>query len=99
MRHYQNIRDYNHRYSHWELVVPSRISPQLDKEWQTVRVPHDWAIYGPFDRANDLQSVAIEQNGEKEESIKTGRTVLLRDTILIVCQSSVMLPPNHCDQV
>jgi len=44
------------------------------KEWQTVRVPHDWAIYGPFDRANDLQSVAIEQNGEKEESIKTGRT-------------------------
>ena len=44
------------------------------KEWQTVRVPHDWAIYGPFDRANDLQSVAIEQNGETEESIKTGRT-------------------------
>jgi len=42
--------------------------------WQDVRVPHDWAIYGPFDRANDLQSVAIKQNGETEESIKTGRT-------------------------
>ncbi len=44
------------------------------KEWQQVRVPHDWAIYGPFDRANDLQTVAVEQNGEKEETVKTGRT-------------------------
>ena len=45
-----------------------------DVSWHEVRVPHDWAIYGPFDRANDLQVVAIEQNGEKEESVKTGRT-------------------------
>ncbi|MDE6157870.1 MAG: beta-galactosidase, partial [Muribaculaceae bacterium] len=43
-------------------------------QWQSVRVPHDWAIYGPFDRANDLQTVAVEQNGEKEETVKTGRT-------------------------
>ena len=43
-------------------------------EWQAVRVPHDWAISGPFDRANDLQIVAVEQNGEKEETVKTGRT-------------------------
>lgn len=42
--------------------------------WQNVRVPHDWAITGPFDRANDLQVVAVEQNGEKEETVKTGRT-------------------------
>lgn len=44
------------------------------KEWQNVRVPHDWAIYGPFDRANDLQIVAVEQNGETEKTVKTGRT-------------------------
>ena len=44
------------------------------KEWQQVRVPHDWAIYGPFDRANDLQVVAVEQNGETEKTLKTGRT-------------------------
>ena len=44
------------------------------KDWQQVRVPHDWAIYGPFDRSNDLQVVAVEQNGEKEETVKTGRT-------------------------
>lgn len=43
-------------------------------EWQPVRVPHDWAIYGPFDRQNDLQVVAVEQNGEKEQTLKTGRT-------------------------
>jgi beta-galactosidase len=43
-------------------------------QWQNVRVPHDWAIYGPFDRSNDLQKVAVEQNGEKEETWKTGRT-------------------------
>ncbi|MCM1378426.1 MAG: DUF4982 domain-containing protein [Clostridium sp.] len=44
------------------------------KGWQNVRVPHDWAIYGPFDRANDLQTVAVEQNGETEKTVKTGRT-------------------------
>ncbi len=41
---------------------------------QQVRVPHDWAIYGPFDRKNDLQVVAVEQNGEREATEKTGRT-------------------------
>lgn len=43
-------------------------------QWQQVRVPHDWAIYGPFDRDNDLQVVAVEQNGETEKTLKTGRT-------------------------
>lgn len=43
-------------------------------EWQSVTVPHDWAIYGPFDRNHDLQETKIEQNGEKEKSWKTGRT-------------------------
>ncbi len=42
--------------------------------WQNVNVPHDWAIYGPFSRDNDLQEVAVEQNGETEETWKTGRT-------------------------
>ncbi len=43
-------------------------------KWEKVSVPHDWAIYGPFDRSYDLQKVAVEQNGEKEETWKTGRT-------------------------
>lgn len=45
-----------------------------DSKWQSVTVPHDWAIYGPFDRSNDLQSVAVSQNFETEASVKTGRT-------------------------
>ena len=46
-----------------------------DKQaWQTVRVPHDWAISGPFDKKWDLQNVAIEQNGETEATEKSGRS-------------------------
>ena len=46
-----------------------------DKQtWQTVTVPHDWAIGGPFDKKWDLQRVAIEQNGEKEATEKSGRS-------------------------
>ena len=43
-------------------------------KWENVTVPHDWAIYGPFSRDNDLQVVAVEQNGESEKTVKTGRT-------------------------
>ena len=42
--------------------------------WEKVSVPHDWAIYGPFDRQHDLQRVAVIQNGEYVPSDKTGRT-------------------------
>ena len=42
--------------------------------WQTVSVPHDWAISGPFDKKWDLQMVAIVQNGEKEKTEKSGRS-------------------------
>lgn len=36
--------------------------------------PHDWAITTPFDRANDLQTVAVVQNGETTATAKTGRS-------------------------
>ena len=45
-----------------------------NSEWSSVSVPHDWAISGPFDKKWDLQVVAIEQNGEKEKSEKSGRS-------------------------
>ena len=45
-----------------------------DSAWEQVRVPHDWAIYGPFDANNDAQDVAITQNFERRASLKTGRT-------------------------
>lgn len=45
-----------------------------DAEWQSVDVPHDWAIYGPFSINNDKQNVAISQDGQKEAMEHAGRT-------------------------
>lgn len=42
--------------------------------WQSVTIPHDWAISGPFDKKWDLQNVAITQNGEHKASEKSGRS-------------------------
>lgn len=44
------------------------------KTWESVTVPHDWAIRGPFDPENDKQVTAIAQDGEIRESVKIGRT-------------------------
>lgn len=55
--------------------VAEAMKPEFDDtKWETVTVPHDWAIYGPFDRSNDLQNVAVTQNLETAASVKTGRT-------------------------
>ena len=32
--------------------------------WEKVTVPHDWAIAGPFDRANDLQTCLLYTSPE-----------------------------------
>lgn len=45
-----------------------------DSKWQNVTVPHDWAIYGPFSSRNDLQNMAITQDGQKEAMEHAGRT-------------------------
>ena len=42
--------------------------------WQSVTVPHDWAIDGPFDKKWDLQVVAIKENGEDVATEKSGRS-------------------------
>ncbi|MFJ1377805.1 DUF4982 domain-containing protein [Capnocytophaga canimorsus] len=45
-----------------------------DKKWQNVVVPHDWAIYGPFDIENDVQRTAIKQDGQIAPIEHSGRT-------------------------
>ena len=42
--------------------------------WETVSVPHDWAIKGPFDQEIDAQLVRVEQDMDKEARMRTGRT-------------------------
>lgn len=52
---------------HWEFSRDSL-------SWQSVTIPHDWAISGPFDKKWDLQTVAIKQNGETKATEKSGRS-------------------------
>ena len=56
------------------INLPSWDFSRDGKSWSQVAVPHDWAIAGPFDKKWDLQMVAIEQNGEKEKTEKSGRS-------------------------
>ena len=53
-----------------EITLSDNWSFSHDQQtWETVCVPHDWAIAGPFDKKWDLQKVAIEQNGEKDRRL------------------------------
>lgn len=54
--------------------VASRNKDFDDRNWQSVRIPHDWAIYGPFSPTNDRQDVAITQDGQQEAMEHAGRT-------------------------
>jgi Beta-galactosidase/beta-glucuronidase len=45
-----------------------------DGPWQSVRVPHDWAIYGPFSKDNDIHRMAIVQDGQTTAIEHYGRT-------------------------
>ena len=56
------------------LLSEWRFSRDGGKNWETVAVPHDWAIAGEFDMKHDLQKVKILENGEEKESLKSGRT-------------------------
>ena len=56
------------------INLPSWDFSRDGNSWSQVTVPHDWAISGPFDKKWDLQMVAIEQNGEKEKTEKSGRS-------------------------
>lgn len=54
---------------------PDFVRPDYDdRSWQSVTVPHDWAIYGPFSPENDRQNVAITQDGQTEALEHAGRT-------------------------
>ena len=54
---------------------PDFILPDYnDSKWESVVVPHDWAIYGPFSIHNDKQNVAIAQDGQKDAMEHAGRT-------------------------
>ncbi|NOR76222.1 MAG: DUF4982 domain-containing protein [Draconibacterium sp.] len=43
-------------------------------DWESVSVPHDWAIKGPFDKEIDKQLVKVVQDMDKVAKERTGRT-------------------------
>ena len=49
-------------------------NPYDDSGWETVRLPHDWAVAGPFSPDNDFQIASIKQDGIFEEIMHYGRT-------------------------
>jgi len=69
-----------------------------DSKWETVTVPHDWAIKGPFDKKIDEQDVRIFQNQEKKSSVKTGRTGALPHIGEAWYRNKFTLPKVNADQ-
>ncbi|MFT6867855.1 MAG: beta-galactosidase [Cyclobacteriaceae bacterium] len=42
--------------------------------WETVNIPHDWAISGEFDINNDAYNVQILEDGDQKKQMRTGFT-------------------------
>src|SRR5690554_1591227 len=68
-----------------------------DSSWQSVRVPHDWAIYGPFDKENDIHRMAIVQDGQTTAIEHYGRTGGLPFTGVGWYRNSFTLPGLMAD--
>ncbi|QBN20318.1 beta-galactosidase GalB [Flavobacterium nackdongense] len=55
-------------------IPTTNINQVDDSSWQTVTVPHDWAIAGPFDMTIDMQKVTVIEDGDRGAKLRTGRT-------------------------
>ncbi len=73
-----NARTVVHLEKNWQFINKDIAGAQMPEtntaDWETVSVPHDWAIKGPFDKEIDKQVVRVTQDLEKEAKERTGRT-------------------------
>ena len=54
---------------------PAAVRPDFDDaDWETVRVPHDWAITGTFEPDNDASELSVQQDGIVKAIPHLGRT-------------------------
>jgi len=64
--------------SDWQFIneeVENGEKPEINTEnWDTVGVPHDWAISGAFDETIDAQESRVMEDGERVPKMRTGRT-------------------------
>ena len=57
-----------------EEVVGAEKPETSTANWETISIPHDWAIKGPFDKEIDKQMVRVTQDMENKAKERTGRT-------------------------
>jgi len=69
-----------------------------DRAWETVAVPHDWAIKGPFDKMIDAQTVTVSEDGEKKSALRVGRTGSLPWTGIGWYRKKFFIPNTERDQ-
>ncbi|MFW6006693.1 MAG: glycoside hydrolase family 2 TIM barrel-domain containing protein, partial [Halanaerobiales bacterium] len=73
-----NLREVHYLKENWKFIKNDvdkfKNYNYDDSDWEIVKVPHDWAIKGPFSRENDLQPTTILEDGITREIEHTGRT-------------------------
>lgn len=64
--------------SNWKFynsdVANAENTDYNDSGWESVNVPHDWAVRGHFDMNLDAQLVQVVEDGEQVPRLRTGRT-------------------------
>jgi beta-galactosidase len=55
-------------------IPTTNVNQVDDSSWETVTVPHDWAIANPFDMTIDMQKVTVIEDGDRGAKLRTGRT-------------------------
>lgn len=77
MERFVELLKYGFKFQKYELgKMPSGLfaTDLDDSDWEEVRVPHDWAINGPFDEKHDKKLKYAVVDGEKKLIEQTGRT-------------------------
>jgi len=67
------ILDKNWRFKNCEVQNAEK-QDFIDRDWEKVIVPHDWAIRRNFDMNLDSQMVQVKEDGDKVPRLRTGRT-------------------------
>lgn len=75
-------------------VKDAAMSQFNDTDWETVTVPHDWAINKPFDMNIDWQVVQVVADGEKKPQLRTGRTGALPAFGIGWYRKSILIPAD-----
>jgi beta-galactosidase len=65
-----------------------------DGRTEIVRIPHDWAISGPFNRTNDSQFVQVWNDGETQPHTREGRTGGLPVVGTGIYEKTIKIPEN-----